>query len=104
VLKGVGRMTNKERGEIIERRIKEEINLLLNDHLTVREIAKKLGVSKSLVHHDLINTPEFIDMLTYIRIRSELVKHFDAKHINGGIATQRKWLARKNGTEIVNIA
>ena len=37
----------------IYKRIKEESDYILKENLTVREIAKKMNVSKSTVHKDL---------------------------------------------------
>ena len=70
----------------IYKRIKEESDYILKENLTVREIAKKINVSKSTVHKDLFNKVDKI-----------LQKHLEVRHINGGYATKIKYEKLRKG-------
>ena len=76
---------------IIER-IKEEASQILLTKMTIREIAKLYGISKSTVHKDLNERLIQIDPLKHEQIKQIFKEHIEVRHIRGGEATKRKYL------------
>ena len=76
----------------IYKRIKEESDYILKENLTVREIAKKINVSKSTVHKDLNERLYNIDIKLYNKINEILEEHIKTRHIKGGESTRLKYL------------
>ena len=66
----------------IYKRIKEESDYILKENLTVREIAKKMNVSKSTVHKDLHERLYDIDNNLFNKVNKILQKHLEIRHIN----------------------
>lgn len=62
---------------------------------TVRACAKKYGVSKSTVHKDLTSRLKFADMQLYAKVKKVLELNKSQRHIRGGLATKRKYMAKK---------
>lgn len=62
---------------------------------TVRACAKKYGVSKSTVHKDLTGRLKYADMQLYIDVKKILEHNKSQRHIRGGLATKRKYMAKK---------
>lgn len=59
---------------------------------TIREIAKKYGVSKSTVHKDLKERLKLIDLDLYKNVQKIIKNHIDIRHIKGGESTKKKYL------------
>lgn len=59
---------------------------------TVRQTAKKFGVSKSTVHKDVTERLVKINPLLAARIRVVLDLNKAERHIRGGMATREKYL------------
>lgn len=76
---------------IIER-IKEEANQILITKMTIRELAKLYGISKSTVHKDLNERLSQIDPLKHDQIKQIFQEHIEVRHIRGGESTKRKYL------------
>ena len=76
---------------IIER-IKEEANQILLTRMTIREVAKLFGISKSTVHNDLIERLLEIDPIKHEQIKEIFKEHIEVRHIRGGESTKRKYL------------
>ena len=76
---------------IIER-IKEEASQILLTKMTIREIAKLYGISKSTVHKDLNDRLIQIDPLKHEQIKQIFKEHIEVRHIRGGESTKRKYL------------
>lgn len=75
----------------VSERVKQVVDCYINTQMTVRGIAKLFGVSKSTVHTDLtIRAKEVIPELQD-EVNSIVKKHKLERHINGGIATKRKY-------------
>ena len=70
----------------IYKRIRLETEYILKENLTVREIAKKINVSKSTVHKDLHERLFDIDK-----------NLLEIRHINGGNATKMKYEKLRKG-------
>lgn len=58
---------------------------------TVRSIAKRFGVSKSTVHHDLTVRLPLIDDNLAKEVNDVLQYNKRVRHIRGGIATRKKY-------------
>ena len=78
----------------IEQRAVEIGEYIVKSKATVRETAKKFGISKSTVHKDLTDRLVKIDprLAGDAKIILELNKA--ERHIRGGMATRKKYLGR----------
>lgn len=69
---------------------------IVNQHMTIRDCAEQLDVSKSKVHFDI--NKSVLDELSN-RKRKKLLKelelHFNIKHIHGGESTKKKYESRR---------
>ena len=72
-------------------RVLEMAYLMLEGRRTVREVAKKIGYSKSTVHHDLTTRLEEIDPVLYEEVREVLEYNKKVRHLRGGEATRLKY-------------
>ena len=81
----------------IYKRILKETKYVLNDNMTIRQIAKILRVSKSTVHKDLHERLYNIDKDLYKDIDNILQNHIKVRHINGGLATKLKYQKLRKG-------
>ena len=81
--------------ELIKARVLEGAKILLNERSNVRDVARKLGCSKSTVHKDMRERLYLIDKNLYDKVSSILAYHIDIKHIRGGESTKRKFLEKK---------
>ena len=80
----------------IEERAVEVANFIINSNSTVRETAKKFGISKSTVHKDLSERLERIDRTLYAQVKEILEQNKAERHIRGGDATRRKYQKNRN--------
>lgn len=62
---------------------------------TVRACANKYGVSKSTVHKDLTSRLKYADIQLYAEVKKILEHNKSQRHIRGGLATKRKYMAKK---------
>ncbi|MDE6048050.1 MAG: sporulation transcriptional regulator SpoIIID [Anaeroplasmataceae bacterium] len=74
-----------------ESRVLEMAYLMLEGRRTVREVAKRIGYSKSTVHHDLTTKLEKIDPLLYEEVKELLEYNKKIRHLRGGEATRLKY-------------
>lgn len=81
----------------IYKRILIEVDYILNENMTIREIAKKMNVSKSTVHKDLHERLFYIEVEKYNKVAEILKKHTEIRHINGGNATKKKYEKMRKG-------
>ena len=58
---------------------------------TVRDTARKFGISKSTVHKDLQNRLPRCNQSLYLQVRTVLDINKKERHIRGGLATKRKF-------------
>lgn len=77
-------------------RVLNEVDLILNNGYTIREIAKILNVSKSTVHKDLHERLYDIDKLKFEKVDEILKYHTCIRHIRGGESTRQKYLLKNN--------
>lgn len=83
---------NNYKFNTMEERIYKEAELFLRKYLTVREVAKELGVSKSTVHKDLSERLEKLNPILYDRVRNLLTYNKAVRHIRGGESTRKKYI------------
>ena len=76
----------------IEQRAVEVANFIISSKSTVRETAKKFGISKSTVHKDITDRVEKIDPELARSVRCVLEINKAERHIRGGMATREKYL------------
>ena len=65
---------------------------IIENKSTVREAAKKFGISKSTVHIDVSQRLKRINPSLYIEARKILDINKAERHIRGGMATKQKFL------------
>lgn len=75
----------------IERRVLEEANIITNTEITLRELAKRLGISKSTIHKDMQERLINIDKELYKKVQLVFKKHLDIRYYLGGEATRKKY-------------
>lgn len=80
--------SNKERCVIVA-------SYMLENETTVRDTAKKFGISKSTVHKDVTYNLRNVNPMLHKRIKELLEKNKQERHIRGGEATKRKFLEAK---------
>ncbi len=76
----------------IEERAIEVANYIIEQNATVRQTAKKFGISKSTVHKDVTERLEEIDPALAKQARVVLDVNKSERHIRGGMATREKYL------------
>lgn len=76
----------------IEERAVEVANYIVNSNATVRETAKRFGISKSTVHKDITDRVEKINPELGKNVRRVLEVNKAERHIRGGMATREKYL------------
>ncbi|HIX36935.1 MAG TPA: sporulation transcriptional regulator SpoIIID [Candidatus Blautia pullistercoris] len=78
--------------DYIEERAIEIANFIIEEKATVRQTAKKFGVSKSTVHKDVTERLLQINPSLAARARVVLDVNKSERHIRGGLATREKYL------------
>ena len=76
----------------IEERAIEVANFIINKNATVRETAKKFGISKSTVHKDVTERILKINPNLALEAKKVLEVNKSERHIRGGLATKEKYL------------
>ena len=78
--------------EYIEERAVEIANYIIEEKATVRQAAKKFGVSKSTIHKDVTDRLARINPALASQARVVLDINKSERHIRGGMATREKYL------------
>ena len=78
--------------DYIEERAVELGNYSVEKKATVRQTAKKFGISKSTVHKDVTERLASIRPSLAERTREVLEVNKQERHIRGGLATREKYL------------
>lgn len=78
--------------EYIEERAIEIANYIIEEKATVRQAAKKFGVSKSTIHKDVTERLLQINRQLASQTREVLDTNKKERHIRGGMATRKKYL------------
>ncbi len=77
--------------DYIEERAIESAKFIINSNATVRETAKKFGISKSTVHKDVTERLEKINPKLANEARKVLELNKAERHLRGGLATKEKY-------------
>ena len=80
--------------DYIEERAVAVAGYIIECNATVRQAAKKFGVSKSTVHKDITELLEQIDPSLAAQTRVVLDINKSERHIRGGMATKEKYQHR----------
>ena len=76
---------------IVEQRAVELAEYIVENKATVRDAAKKFGISKSTVHIDVSQRLRKLNPSLYNDVRKILDINKAERHIRGGMATKRKY-------------
>ena len=68
---------------------------IVENKTTVRDAAKKFGVSKSTVHTDVSRRLRKLNPVLYHEVRNVLDVNKAQRHIRGGIATREKYRGKE---------
>lgn len=79
----------------IEERAVAVAKFIVSSNSTVRETARRFGISKSTVHKDITDRVEKIDPELARSVRKVLEVNKAERHIRGGLATREKYLRRR---------
>ncbi len=79
--------------DYIEQRAINVANYIIEQNATVRETAKKFGISKSTVHKDIVDRLVKINPNLAMNAKKVLEKNKQERHIRGGLATKEKYKA-----------
>ena len=77
--------------EEMEKRACDLALYMIDTGATVRDAAKKFGISKSTVHKDLTQRLRQYNNALYTQVRVLLDRNKEQRHIRGGLATRRKY-------------
>lgn len=78
--------------DYIEERAVEIGNYIVETKATVRQTAKKFGISKSTVHKDVTERLCILNPPLASKARKVLDVNKKERHIRGGLATKEKYL------------
>jgi len=81
----------------IEKRAVEVANFIIRENATVRETAKRFGISKSTIHKDVTERLLKINPKLAQEARKVLEVNKSERHIRGGLATKEKYLTIQKG-------
>ena len=81
--------------DYIAERAVEIAYYIIENQATVRQTAKKFGVSKSTVHKDLTSRLVQVNPGLAAEARKILDMNKSERHIRGGMATREKYLHQK---------
>ena len=77
----------------IEERAVEVATYIIENNATVRQAAKKFGISKSTVHKDCAERLSQVNPNLANEVRKILDVNKAERHIRGGLATKEKYLS-----------
>lgn len=78
--------------EYIEERALELAEYIIENNATVRQTAKKFGISKSTVHKDVTDRLSKINPSLAEKAAAVLAVNKSERHIRGGQATKEKYM------------
>ncbi len=93
--------------DYIERRAMEIAEYIISTQSTVRQTAKKFGVSKSTVHKDVTERLPKLNPPAANEVKKVLLKNKSERHIRGGKATRLKYKeaqSQEKVQQLLNIA
>ncbi len=68
---------------------------IVENNATVRQTAKKFGISKSTVHKDVTERLQTLNRALYEETQKVLSQNKNERHLRGGEATRQKYLDLK---------
>ena len=77
--------------DYIEERAVEIATYIIETSATVRQTARKFGISKSTVHKDCTDRMVQINPILARQVREVLDTNKQERHIRGGLATKEKY-------------
>lgn len=77
--------------EAIRNRVLFQAKIMLDNRLTVRDVAKIIGLSKSTIHKDLTEKLKLIDENLFDEVTTLLEYNKNIRHIRGGQKTKEKY-------------
>lgn len=77
--------------DYIEKRAVEIAEYIIENSATVRQTAKKFGISKSTVHKDVTERLQQLNPRLASQARKVLDVNKQERHIRGGLATREKY-------------
>lgn len=91
--------------DILDDRIFEEAQYLIDNNCTIREVAAQFEISKSTVHKDISERLRELDSNLYLSAKAVLEHNFAVRHIRGGESTKLHYLekAKKIEQKIDNV-
>ena len=78
--------------DYIAQRAMDIATYIIENNATVRQAAKRFGVSKSTVHKDAGERIGYINPTLAKQVRKVLEQNKCERHIRGGLATREKYL------------
>lgn len=75
----------------IEKRVLDIAEYITEKETTIRDTAKKFGISKSTVHKDLRDRLPKLNMNLYREVDAILNINLSERHIRGGMATRERY-------------
>lgn len=87
----------------IEERVLETAEYIIENKATVRQCAKKFGISKSTVHKDVSERLKQINPQMASQTRKVLDQNKKERHIRGGMATREKYLLKRHDKNDINV-
>lgn len=75
----------------MEQRACDEAVYIIENRGTVRDAARKFGISKSTVHKDISQRLPLFNRSLYLQVKAILEENKAQRHIRGGMATRRKY-------------
>jgi putative DeoR family transcriptional regulator (stage III sporulation protein D) len=82
----------------IDERCEKMAKYLIENKSTVRDTAKKFGISKSTVHKDITSKLYKINICLYNDVEKILQTNKMERHLRGGEATRKKYLKKNSST------
>ena len=83
----------------IEERACELAAYIIENRATVRDAARRFGISKSTVHKDIQERLPLYNRNLYLQVKEVLEENKAERHIRGGIATRRKYARQTEGKQ-----
>lgn len=81
----------------IEERVCALAAYIIENRATVRDAARRFGISKSTVHKDITYRLKRQNNLLYEQVREVLKTNKMERHIRGGLATREKYREKREG-------
>ena len=84
--------------DYIEERAVEIATYIIENNATVRQTAKRFGISKSTVHKDVPDRLRHLNPGLAAQARIALDVNKSERHIRGGLATREKYQQKQKST------